>query len=374
MKECIPSLCFATMVLACLVLIALQGGCAHEVVGPNPNPEVDSIVNPPLSGNFVLCYTMSVAGHWNVLISGSRSLNLSVSTGALPSQDDEYPQWSPNGNFILFQRSLSVFGPTAEVFDVKHDTCFNATSDGGVVALPPGWTPSSELYCAYQAPVGTPTATYLMNPDGTQKKRILSGAANIFFYSDGHSFVYRNGSNWYRTDVDSTVNEFILNEQPGGNQHITVQDFNGTNGDFLVNTNMVQGYSSVIGTFNAGTGVQKEIIFADPGFTLAFERYSPDHSKIVFVEIGASDQYLSIWWNGAKRRLVHLPHSDPPVAFSYWPMQFSSDGQYVAFSEQFFTSGQEVSWVERLYVVDIVSRGIQSFGDGFAPSWPPQMQ
>ena len=351
---------------------AVFSGCGQRLVAPVPNPLPDSVINLPMSGNFILCYEKAVGGYWNVFISGVNPVNVSLATGVPYNQDDEYPQWSPDGKCILYRRSASIFGPSAHAYDVGNRTDVNLTSDGGVTLLPPQWTPDGRIYCAYQQPVGNPTCTYLMNVNGTDKKKILDFAADIYFYQDSYSFVYRDGSRWYKTNCDNTVNQIVLDTLPSQNQFITVRDFNPATGDFLVNTNSIPGDSSDIATYNAATRQLTRILKADYGYTVALQRYSPDHTKVVFIELGSADQYLSVIDNGAKRRLVHLPKTVPAVTFSYWPMQFSPDGKYVAFSEQVFGTGQWINWVEQLYVVDITTRGLQHIGEGFAPSWNPK--
>jgi hypothetical protein len=213
-----------------------------------------------------------------------------------------------------------------------------------------------------------------MNADGSGKRKILDFTANVYFYLDNYNFIYSSydeSARWYKTNLDNSVNHIVVDSLASLNQYVTVRDFNSATGDLLVNTNTLLGVSSAIATMNADTRQLVPLLMSPDSATYALQRYSPDHTKIVFVEAKGTDQYLSVLENGTKRRLVHIAAMHPPVYFASDPFQFSSDGRYVAFAEMAFRSGQWVSYTEHVYVVDIVTRGLQRIGEGTAPSWNP---
>ena len=69
---------------------------------------------------------------------------------------------------------------------------------------------------------------------------------------------------------------------------------------------------------------------------------------------------------------MRIPKTDPKVSFSWNQMQFSPDDKYIAFSKNYWQSGEWIWWKEYLYVVDITT-GVTTLVDkGFNPSWNPK--
>jgi WD40 repeat protein len=363
------SLFLVALSSSALLNIALLG-CRDHGTDPLPLPP-DTLSNPSMSENFVLCYQKVSSGHWNVFTSGANHMNLSLESGVLDYQNDNDPNWSPDGRYIAFRRSELVGGPSIHVYDLSNGTDTVLTNDGGVASTPPQWTEDGKLFFTYQRPLGASAGTYLMNPDGRGKRKFLDRGSDIFFCRDNYTFVYRDGTSWYKSNLDNTENTYVLNTSPSSDKYITVRDFNSHTGEFLVNTNTIPGVAYAIATFKIETGQLSVLLASDNGYTLSLQRYSPDHTKIVFVESGNAVDYISVLDQGIKRRLVSLVKADPPVRFSYAPMQFSSNSKYVAFTEMVFQNSQTVSWIDELYVVDIVTRGLQHVGEGVAPSWSP---
>ena len=357
-------------ILSLLVLGECFFGCTPHAVEPQPGPLPDSISNPPMNQAFSLCYMSSSSGHWNVLVTGSNPVNISAASNLPSSQDDEYPAWSPDGTRIMFERTGPVGGPSVHVFSPSTSGDTVITSDGGVTQSPPQWIPNGKISCSYESPLGDSPCTYLIDANGANKRQILDFAASVSFYQNCYDFVYAQGSRWYRTNLDGPPVLIFLDSLASG-QYITVRDFNAATGDLLTNTNTIPGTTSAIATFNADTKAIVPLLTTADVFSFALQRYSPDHSKVVFVEQNVTDQYLSILEGGTKRRLVHIQPSSPPVYFTSDPMQFSPDGRYVTFSEAVFNSGQWVSFSLHLYVVDTYTRGLQQIGDGTYASWKP---
>ena len=82
----------------------------------------DSVVNPVGSG-YPLCY-MNKGIIINDL-SGANAKNISGSSGI----GDYYPQWSPDGKYIIYRHDVGVFGPLTYVYKVSDGTYTNVTSD-----------------------------------------------------------------------------------------------------------------------------------------------------------------------------------------------------------------------------------------------------
>lgn len=344
------------------VLVINSLNCKHNVTGPSPSP--------PITGNYQLCYD----GYGKIKtnnISGSNPQVVSIDS--ISGQQDQTPQWSPDGRYIVYQSLIPGIGnPFVFVYDLQKGTHTNLTSDGGIASSFPHWTPNGKIYFSYQRPALSPAAMYIMNPDGTNKIKISDdSAAVIYFYSDSYTFLSVRGSAIYKTNLDGSLNELVLQlPPPGATQFINVGDFNPFTGELLVNTNTVQGLSSAIATFNAETK-QMNLIFADSGFLLAGERYSKDYSKIVFCELNAmtkSDEFLCILENGTNRRLVELKGGAGSEWFDFNPMEFSPDNKLVAYAKN-VTHG--VTWTSYLYVVEISTGTTQYIDKGFYVSWNP---
>jgi Tol biopolymer transport system component len=105
-------------IIALLVtLFIFINGCKDKVTGPSS-----------IGGN-VICYEKSYNNYWEIYtnnITGSNPQNISNY-----SNDDEYPQWSPDGRYIVYSRSTSIYGPLVIVYDTKNRTeCYVSEPNG----------------------------------------------------------------------------------------------------------------------------------------------------------------------------------------------------------------------------------------------------
>jgi len=346
---------FLIIVVLTLVLI----GCEKGITGPGAS-----------SGN-IICYEKSYNGHWEIFtnnIAGSDPQDVSNY-----SDDDEYPQWSPDGRYIVYSRSVPVNGPLIYVYDVESKISINLTSDGGGASQMPQWAPNGKVYFGYPYFWAKYRGTYIMNPDGTDRKKILDSTATIYFYNDSYNFLYVvDYTKVYKSNIDNANSEFLFDiSQTLNQQGALIQGFNPLADEFLTSPKTADG-KSVIATYGIRTRSLNILLAAEEGYTFFQMKYSKDFSKIAFVEHSSNDEYLSVLENGVKKRLVRIPASTPPVNFSYEPMQFSPDGRYIAFSKQVFQAGSWVSWAEYLYAVDVTSGAVQSIDEGFYPSWNPR--
>jgi Tol biopolymer transport system component len=333
------------------IFLSAQFGCKDEGTAPvsfNQGPPADG-------GRNILCYEKSFNGSWEVFtnnIVGSNPRNISHH-----DFDDEYPLFSPDGRYIAYLLN----GAQVSVYDCLTGASVNL----GEAHWPLTWTPNGKL-CFIAS-----SAVYVMNPDGIEKKKILDSQATIYFFRDNDTFLYRSTlgeTKVYKTNLDHTLNEFVLDIEPPG-QFLTIRDFNCVTGELLVNTNAVPGSASAIATFNVQTKQLTAILKADEGYEVYLQRYSKDFSTIAFIEHSSKDEFLSVVSGGVKKRLVRIPASTPAVSFSYNGMAFSPDGKYIAFSELVYGSGVWLSLTEYLYVVDVSSGALYFVDKGFYPSW-----
>ena len=289
-------------------------------------------------------------------------------------RDDEHPRWSPDGRYIAYTRRLKSDLVAIVIYDTKEQYEKIISPNIGTSNLEPEWTPNGKVYFGYRSSYYDPWATYLVNPDGSNPKKILDTLGyDIYFYNDSYTFIYRKETKIYRTNIDGTFNEFILDEDAPGDTFFTLRDFNPFIGDLLVNTNAIPGYSSAIATFNTETKQLNLIIGAEEPYRFMLQRYSKDYSKIIFIEENGStheEEYLTVFENGEKKRLVKL--TGMYWHFDYNPMQFSYDSRYVAFSEYKI---KDQFWYARncyLYVIDIITGELFFIdNEGISPSWNP---
>jgi len=330
----------------------------------------DKITGPCSNGGNILCYEKPYNNHWEIFtnnISGSNPQNISNY-----ADDNEYPQWSPEGRYIVYSRSVSINGPLVIVYDTKNKTEFNLTSDGGGASQMPQWLPNGKVCFGYPFFWAPYKGTYIMNPDGTNKKKILDSVATIYFYQDSYTFLYVDGTNnVYKTNIDGTVNEFVY-YLGTLNQYVAIQGFNPFTEELLISLKTTDS-TDAIALYNINTKNVNILLASEKGYAFGQLRYSRDFSKIAFVEIETAskkydEEYLSVLENGKKRRLVKLTGDE---WFDYNPMQFSYDGRYIAFSKNIYQSGQWVSWKSYLYVVDASNGTLHYIDEGISASWNP---
>jgi|WetSurMetagenome_2_1015567.scaffolds.fasta_scaffold92254_2 Tol biopolymer transport system component len=342
------------------LLILLIAGCKDKITSPIT-----------VNGN-IICYEKSYNNYWEIFTNntnGSNPQNISNY-----SDDDEYPQWSPDGKYIVFRRSIPVGGPLMYVYDLENKTYANLTEDGGWADYLPQWAPNGKVCFSYQRPLLSAAATYIMNPDGNQKKKILNlSPSKIFFYQDSYNFLYLiDWTQLYKSNIDTTENKFLLNIEQIFNQNTAMQGFNPSLDEILITSTLPDG-KSVIATYNINNNNLNILLKAEDGYTFFQVKYSSDYNKIGIIEHNDQGEYLSVLENGIKKRLVHIEGkiSSTGECFSYNPIEFSKDGKYIAFSKRVFFSGV-VAWIEYLYVVDVTTGDQYYIDKGFYPSWCSQ--
>lgn len=345
-----------------LILLILISSCKDDIINP-----IITIID----GDYELCYEKPYNGHWEIFtnnISGTNPQDISNY-----ADDDEYPEWSPDGKYIVFSRSVPLLGPWVIVYDVQNKTEINLTSEGVGGSQLPKWTPNGKVYF-YYPPWGNYDGTYIMNPDGSNKKKILDTTANIYFYNDSYNFVYviasRGYCKIYKSNIDNTVNEFIADLRQTINNEVVVRDFNPNTKELLITIiNSSSNLADKLGLYSIRTNTLNILITENSPFAVAQSFFSRDYTKIAYIEINRAtndEEYLSIYENGTKKRLVKLTGRE---WFDFNPMHFSYDGKYIAFTKNIF--GSSFSWKSYLHVVDVSNGKLQYIDEGIWPSWNP---
>jgi len=339
----------------------------------------DICINPTVHESYSICY----CGYGQIKInniSGTAPVNISIQDGNYRTgYYDDYPQWSPDGRYIVFQRLRpdTIYNPFICIYDTKNKTYTNLTSDGGIASSNPQWTPNGKVYFSYERPILSTTATYMMNPDGSDKRKILNdSAASIYFYQDSYTFLYStgDGNQLYKTNIDGTSKGFVCDLHQTLNQYIAIQGFNPTTQELLFAYILPKDSSSRIAIYNIETKAVSDLLIADHGYTFFQISYSHDCSRIALIENSRQDEYLSIYQNGIKQRLVKILYDTTQgyQTFSWYSPEFSSDGKYIAFDKQVFGSGPWVNFLQYLSVVDVNTGDVQFVDKGFGVSWDPQ--
>ncbi|HLP16207.1 MAG TPA: hypothetical protein VK470_08120 [Bacteroidota bacterium] len=343
------------------VLIMYSIGCKNNITGAGINSEKS------------ICYSKSS----NIYITqfpGGTPHNISQGV-----QKDNNPQWSPNGRFIVYNRSLSVFGPAVIVYDLQTTNELVLTSDGGMAKQGPRWTPNGKVFFAYQRPIGSPIGTYLMNPDGTDKKRILDAVktdstTSIYFYPDSYTFLYvLNYTKVYKTNIEGTINEFVGDFEQIFGESFAIQDFNPGTEELFVSTNHGSNEYYTIWAINVKDKGRAIKYQSENGYTLFQFAFSHDFSKLVAIEHSDSADYLSIVQNNVKKQLVCYANRRVED-FSWLRAGFSPDGNNVVFTKHLYDlSGPWFSWTDYVCVVDVATGELHSIGEGTTPSWNPSL-
>jgi hypothetical protein len=343
----------------------------------NINIHSDTTLNFQLNeaNDFLICYQkQSYNNNWEIFLNnvkGTHPKNISNYAG-----DDEYPRWSPDGKYIVYysRRGRLV------VYDVQNQTNTLLTSDTMQASQMPFWTPNGKICFAYRGPYYTsPWEMFIMNPDGSNWQKIKVNPSYYgvsLFYQDSYTCLYVDSNKVYKTNIDSTFNQFILDMKPTQNQYIGITDFNPLTGDLLVGTNITPDSSDAIAKFNTETKQLNVLLTTEKDFSIGSFRYSKDFSKIVFLESSTNDsvEYLSILENGIKRRLVHISINETSGGWSYfgwYPFRFSPDDKYIAYDKLFMKGGTGISLFMDLYVVEVATGNTQHIDNGEAYDWNP---
>lgn len=323
----------------------------------------------PFISGYQLCYNKGDNG-WTIYTNNiNNSCPRKISE---PSNYDDYsPQWSPDGRYIVYRHEIEFLGPQTIAYNTQKKTYTILTPDGTKSEFLPLWTPDGKVILSYIKNGESTKSTYIVNPDGSNKKKILDiEPKKIYFYDDSYNFLYIDGKLLYKTNIEGTSKELIqdLKLFPFV---FSIDGFNPNTGELLMTKDTAS--KSMITVFNVNTKEQRNLYIEPVGTGIYRTKFSRDYSKIVFLEDGKEEDFLSILESGICKRLVSSPGNMSTESFSYMPIEFSPDNKYIAFSKTIFLDGPGIVWVENLFAVDITD-GKLYFIDkpAYGPSWNPQ--
>jgi FlgD Ig-like domain/WD40-like Beta Propeller Repeat len=320
------------------------------------------------ANDFVICYQKFYNNNWNIFlnnIKGTHPKDISNYAG-----DDEYPQWSPDGRYIVYSRALTLVA----VYDVQNQTNTVLTSDTMEAGQNPFWTPNGKICFTLRGP-SLSWGNYIMDPDGSNVREIKINPSYYgvsLFYQDSYTCLYVDSNKVYKINIDSTFKEFVFDIQETLNQYVAIQGFNANTEELLITPETVDSVSTVA-TYNIKTKNLNILIRAEQAYTFSTVKYSKDFSKIALDEYGRNEEYLSVLENGIKTRLVKFTGTDREW-LDYNPMQFSPDGQYIAFTKNVTQQGPWYWWLSYLYTVNVTTGALRYIDyEGVAPTWNPNV-
>lgn len=335
-------------------------------------------ITSPISVENVLCYAKYINGNWEIVINNEGTVkNISNTT-----KEDNYPQWSPDGKHIIYQHITSSESSDVYCYDIEKDITINLTSDAEIYfATLPIWTPDGQKIAFGYHQIGGGYFEYIMEKDGSNKRKITDQSADIYFYNDSYTFIYIvDNKKVFKSNIDNTVNEFLFDiyqELNSSGNDLTIRSFNPITEDLVITKKNSDGILG-IASFNLKTRKLTTIISPEEGYNLIFKNFSKDYSKFAFLGNKAETddkEFLAVCENGVVKKLVELDtHSNGNhETFSHNPLQFSPDGRYIAFSRIIWgDSGGWVTQSESLYIVDITNSNTQLIDTGMNPSWKSQ--
>ena len=340
----------------------------------------ENITNPILFAN-ILCYAKYINGNWEIVINNEGIVkNISNTT-----KEDNYPEWSPNGKYIIYEHIASSESSDVYCYDIEKDITIDLTSDAEIYfATLPFWTPDGQKIAFGYHQIGGGYFEYIMEKDGSNKRKIIEqdegiySYPSIYFYNDSYNFIYiMDSRKVFKSNIDNTVNEFLFDIyqvlNSSGND-LTIRSFNPITEDLIITKKNSDGILG-IASFNLKTRKLATIISPEEGYNLNFKSYSKDYSKFAFLGNKAETddkEFLAECENGVVKKLVELDtHSNGNhETFSYNPLQFSPDGKYISFSRIIWGSSE--GWItqyESLYIVDTTNGNTQFIDTGMNPSW-----
>jgi dipeptidyl aminopeptidase/acylaminoacyl peptidase len=340
-------------------------------------------ITSPTSFGEELCYAKVINGNWEIVINNSGNVKNISNTNS----EDNYPEWSPDGKYIIYQHITSNIETDIYCYDIKKDSTINLTSDAeSYFAITPIWTPDGQKIVYGYHQIGMPYYIYIMDKDGSNKRKIIEQDADIYsypriyFYDDSYTFIYIvDNKKIYKNNIDNTGNEFLFDiyqELNSNGNDLTIRDFNPITEDFVI-TKVNSDSLLEIMTYNIKTRELATIVSSGEGYNLVFKCFSKDYSKFAFTGNKAKTfdkEYLSVYENGVERRLVELDvyGNDNKETFSYNPMRFSPIGSNLAFSRIIWgSSGGMITQENYLYIVDSSNGNVKVIDTGQHPSWKP---
>lgn len=336
--------------------------------------------NPAEGGPFSvyeIAYHKWVNNNWEIYLnslSGNTPKNISNF-----GYEDSDCMWSPDGKSVAYthmvKRDADIY-----LFKIETNENINLTPDETYDAQTPVFSPDGKSILFSYLKILDPPCTYIMKSDGSDKRKLLDFEAKVYFYSDSYNFLYWPALTLddrekciYKTDVDRTYNEQVLDLRNLAQDYATVFDFNPHENKLLILASDAQNKPNFIITVDAASKAIDTLIKASEGHTFSTLRYSHDFSKIALYEWSDDYKTMRLCLYDVKTKvlkyLVEIPSSEGLLNFR--PPEFSPDDKYLAYVKSVYQSGGGLSWKSYLYVMELNTGKIQYIDEADDPHWNP---
>jgi hypothetical protein len=311
-------------------------------------------------------------GQWVIHLNNILGTDSKKLTNWQCNYDDQDLTWSPDGMYIGFSQD-GLNDADLYVYNTANDTLLGLIVSDTMISSMNMWTPDSKLVYANRNQSDTTTSINIMNVDGSNPKRIC--VAPLFFYQDSYTFITVNQNNVYRTNLDCTFNEFLLDLKTIGQSYVHLSDFDPLANNLLILADPTPSITNLLVTYNINVKKIDTISVADSGWMfLLYPKYSHDFQKIAVVEINYLDTMnyttrISLFENGSKTTLLEFSGKGEFVDSS--PISFSPDDEYLAFSEDVLIPGK-VAWNSYLNIINVITKQVTLIDMGKHPVWNPQ--
>ncbi len=338
----------------------------------------DSVVNPvdELSSKYQLCFNKWINNNWEVCLYSANTGTTNISN--LKREDSEQ-SISPNGRYIVYTH-FNIIDTDIYLYDIETGTTTDLTPGDEIDESQPHWTPDGKkiIYAYHQ--IGKNLCSYIMNLDGSGKKKIMDFSGMIFFLPDGYNFIClptsaddETANYIYKANIDGSSLVKILDLNTYKNNEYYFNDFNPFSKELLLFTSAKD--KSVMETYNIETGKAEEIYSQTDG-CLSYPRYSNDYSKIVFTFLKNDNtlQRLIVYDIVSKttKTLVELKTSEG--RFDYNPILFSPNDKYVVYTKNVnIPNATSLAWNSYTYTVNVATGDIKYIDEGASPVWNPRL-
>ena len=195
------------------------------------------------------------------------------------SDPDSGPAWSPDGNEIAFYSQINSNTWSLFIMNADGSNIQRITFDSNVNDNQPSWTPDGRILFAREYPSqNNETEVWIVNPDGSELRRIAENASYPSCSNDGTKIVYPvysdgdgeiwvmniNGSNKVKI-TDNQSQDWLPAWSPISDQIVFQSDREGNHEIYIMNSD--------------GSNLQR---LTNNSFYDGYPRWSPDGSKIVF--------------------------------------------------------------------------------------------
>ncbi|MDP4197878.1 MAG: hypothetical protein Q8940_22750, partial [Bacteroidota bacterium] len=342
-------------VIIFIVLAFISQGCKDNPSGPDGN----------INSNYEIAYHRWINNNWEIYLNSlSRNTSKNISNF---SYEDSDCKWSPDGKSIVYthfnNRAADIY-----LYNIKTNENINLTPDDTYISQAPVWSPDGKSILFSYHKVPESQCTYIMNYDGSNKRKLLDYEAKIYFFADCNNFLYKpvavfdERENYiYKTNIDRTYNELILDLRTVAHDYATVFDFNTRDNKLLILASDEKDKPNFIITYDLTSKTIDTLIKAGEDHSISCPRYSHDFTKIALYEYTSDYKSMRLCLFDLKAKplkyLLDIASSEEWLDFR--PPVFSPNDKYLAYVKNTNQPGPWFTWKSSLYIMELSTGKIQ---------------